>query len=116
MYPNRGNRKWCKDRNIGPALGRKNDEIKQAKKKQQHRDACERNAVEGLFGTTKRKLGLNRIMTKLSDTSQTSVAMGFFVANMERKLRLIFAPDSYCFVSYDFNLLRLVILELDLVA
>jgi hypothetical protein len=48
-------------------------------------------------------------MAKLPDTSLTTVAMGFFVANMERKLRLLFLPDSFSFVSYDFELLKLVI-------
>ena len=114
VYPNRDNRAWCKERGIrlsGPRLGRKNEEIKREEARQRHRDGCERNAVEGEFGVTKRKLGLERIMAKLPDTSLTTVAMGFFVANMERKLRFFFAPDSLCFVSYDFYLLRLVIDE-----
>ena len=114
IYPNRGNRAWCKERNIrlsGPKLGRKNEEIKREEAKQRHQDGCERNAVEGEFGVTKRKFGLDLIMTKLPDTSETAVALGFFVANMERKLRLLFAPNSLCFVIYDFQLLRLVIIE-----
>jgi hypothetical protein len=112
VYPNRGNREWCKERDIrlsGPVLGRKNDEIKQEEAKQQHQDGCERNAVEGMFGVTKRKFSLGCIMPKLPDTSKTAVAMGFFVANMERRLRLIFSPSSFSFVFYDFDLLRLVI-------
>ena len=114
VYPNRGNRAWCKEHHIrlsGLKLGRKNEEIKRDEARQLHQDGCERNAVEGEFGVTKRKLGLSRIMTKLPDTSLTAVAMGFFVANMERKLRLRFVPDSLPFVSYDFDLLSLVILE-----
>jgi hypothetical protein len=110
VYPNRGNRDWCKERSIrlsGPALGRKSDEIKREELRQQHKDGCERNAVEGMFGVTKRKLNLGNIMPKLPDTSKTAVAMGFFVANMERRLRLLFSPDKFSFVSYDFNLLRL---------
>jgi hypothetical protein len=114
VYPNRDNRAWCKERHIrlsGLKLGRKNEEIKRDEARQLHQDGCERNAVEGEFGVTKRKLGLSRIMTKLPDTSVTAVAMGFFVANMERKLRLLFAPDSLPFVFYDFDLLSLVILD-----
>jgi len=112
VYPNRGNRAWCKERHIrlsGLKLGRKNEETKQEESRLLHQDGCERNAVEGEFGVTKRKLNLDRIMSKLPDTSLTAVAMGFFVANMERKLRLLFVPDSLCFVFYDFDLLRLVI-------
>jgi len=110
VYPNRVNRDWCKERGIrisGPALGRKNDEIKRDEAKQRHSDACERNAVEGGFGVVKRKFGLDCIMAKLPETSLTAVAMGFFVANMERRLRKIFSPDSFSFVFYDFELFRL---------
>jgi len=112
VYPNRNNRAWCTQRHIrlsGLKLGRKSEETKRDEARQIHQDGCERNAVEGEFGVTKRKLSLDRIMTKLPDTSLTAVAMGFFVANMERKLRLLFVPDSVCFVFYDFSLLRLII-------
>jgi hypothetical protein len=112
VYPNRGNRTWCKERHIrlsGPKLGRKNEETKREEARLLHQDGCERNAVEGEFGVTKRKLSLDRIMAKLPDTSLTAVAMGFLVANMERKLRLLFVPDSLCFILFDFDLLCLVI-------
>ena len=116
VYPNRENRRWCKERNIrlsGPALGRKNEEIKREEKRQQYQDACERNSVEGSFGTTKRKLGLDLVMTKLPDTSQTTIAMGFFVANMERKLRLLSSSFIYCYIFYDFDLMRLAISDIE---
>jgi len=119
VYPNRANREWCIQRGIrlsGLALGRKTDETKREERKQLYQDARERNAIEGEFGVTKRKLGLDRVMAKLPDTSQTAVAMGFFVANMERKLRLLFAPDLLSFVYYDFDYLALVISEGFLVA
>ena len=112
VYPNRNNRAWCTQHHIrlsGLKLGRKNEEIRREETRQRHQDGCERNAVEGEFGVAKRKLGLGRIMAKLPDTSLTAVAMGFFVTNMERKLRRLFAPDSLSFVFYDFQLLRLVI-------
>lgn len=50
-----------------------------------------------------------RNMTRLPDTSMTSIAMGFFAANMERKLRLLFAPDCGWALDYDFDLGELVI-------
>ena len=34
----------------------------------------------------------------------TSIAMGFFAANMERKLRLLFAPLNEWSLDYDFDL------------
>ena len=112
VYSNRDNRSWCKERSIrlsGPRLGRKNELIKQDEAKQLYEDSCERNAVEGNFGTTKRKYGLDLIMPKLPDTSKTSISMGFFAANMERKLRLLFSPESHPFIFYDFDLLTLII-------
>ena len=112
VYPNRTNRDYCKARGIrisGPRLGRKNEEIKRDEARQRHLDSCERNAVEGEFGATKRKYGLDLIMPKLPDTSLTAIAMGVFVANMERNLRLLFVPGSCSFIYYDFQLLSLVI-------
>ena len=47
-------------------------------------------------------------MTRLPDTSMTSIAMGFFAANMERKLRLLFAPEYGWALDYDFDLGELV--------
>ena len=112
IYGNRSNRSWCKERQIrlaGPRLGRKDDEVKRAEARQHYKDGCERNAVEGKFGETKRKYNLDLIMAKLPDTSQTMIAMGFLAANMERKLRFIFVPDLYFYVYYDFECLSLVI-------
>jgi len=114
VYPNRDNRDWCGERGIrlsGLALGRKTKEMKREERKQLYQDACNRNAIEGEFGVTKRKLALDRVMAKLPDTSQTAVAMGFFVANMERKLRLLFTPDLLSFVYYDFEQLSLVVAD-----
>ena len=112
VYPNRENRDWCKERNIrlsGPRLGRKNEAIKRQEAKQQYEDSCERNAVEGKFGETKRKYSLGLIMPKLPNTSKTAIAMGFLVANMERKLRLLFVSHFSVFVVYDFDLLSLAL-------
>jgi hypothetical protein len=58
VYPNRGNRDWCKERHIrlsGPALGRKSQEIKQEERKQLYEDGKERNAVEGAIWNSKTK-------------------------------------------------------------
>jgi len=114
IYPNRDNRAWCKERGIrlsGPRLGRKNEDTKREEAKQIYQDGCDRNAIEGSFGTVKRKYSLDRIMAKLPDTSRTAIAMGFFVANMERKLRLLFVPNFSSYVFYDFQLMRLVVCE-----
>jgi hypothetical protein len=74
----------------GPRLGRpKKNEIHEHNK-QTYIDSCERNAVEGVFGTGKRKYGLDRIMAHLKNTSECVIAMNFFIMNMEHKWRLFF--------------------------
>jgi hypothetical protein len=45
--------------------------------------------IEGRIGTSKRKYGLDRIMTKLVATSKSVIGMAFFVMNTEKILRLL---------------------------
>jgi hypothetical protein len=97
-YGTRENRNYCKSKGIrlsGPGLGRKSDEVKEAERKQNYQDGCVRNAVEGDYGTGKRKYGLDRIMAKLDDTTFTAISFGFFVKNMER-LRTILSSKPDC--------------------
>ena len=93
-YATNENRDYCKLRGIrlsAPKRGRKSEAVKEAERKQLYQDGCERNAVEGDYGTGKRKYGLDLIMTKLYETTLTTIAFGFFVKNMERALRLLVA-------------------------
>lgn len=111
-YPVLENKKWCKEHGIrlsGPRMGRKSAEEKEEESKQIYQDSCERVAVEGTFGVCKRRYSLDRVMTKLPDTSMTSIAMGFFTANMERFLRLLFAPQINWALDYDFDLMSLIV-------
>ena len=113
-YPSRDNKRWCASVGIrlsGPRLGRKSDAEKAEETKQIYRDGCERVAIEGEFGVVKRRYTLDHVMTKLPDTSMTSISMGFFTANMERKLRLLFAPDSNWAVKYDFFIGDIVLFQ-----
>ena len=113
-YPSRDNKLWCASLGIrlsGPRLGRKSVAEKAEEAKQIYRDGCERVAIEGEFGVVKRRYTLDHVMTKLPDTSMTSIAMGFFSANMERKLRLLFAPDSNWAVKYDFLIGDIVLFQ-----
>lgn len=103
-YPSRENRLWCQKHGIrlsGPRLGRKTEEEKKEESLQIYQDGCERVAVEGEFGVCKRRYSLDRVMTRLPDTSMSSISMTFFVANMERKLRSVLAPCSSFVVLYD---------------
>jgi hypothetical protein len=52
-------------------------------------DLRKRSVIEGRIGTSKRKYGLDRIMTKLVETSRAVIKMAFFVMNAEKILRLL---------------------------
>ena len=55
-----------------------------------HVDKIYRIPIEGKFGQSKRRFGLDRVMTKLAITSQCVIAMTFLVINLEKGLRLLF--------------------------
>jgi hypothetical protein len=97
VYSNRDNRKYCKSKGIrlsGPGLGRKSEDVKDAELEQIYRDSCKRNAIEGDYGTGKRRYGMDRIMTKLDDTTLTAISMGFFVKNAERQRKKLVAESA----------------------
>ncbi|HAA22969.1 MAG TPA: IS5 family transposase [Cytophagales bacterium] len=48
--------------------------------------AGERNPIEGVFGQAKRAYGMNRITTKLRETSQTAIAFSLLAVNLARLL------------------------------
>jgi len=96
IYRTRANRGYCKKRNIrisGPPLGRppkkteENAEQLKEKKLLQRQDELDRIPIEGKFGQGKRRFTLNRIMAKLSQTSETVIAVTFIVMNMEKLLK-----------------------------
>jgi IS5 family transposase len=52
-------------------------------------DLRKRSEIEGRIGTSKRKYVLDRILTKLAESSRTVITMAFFVMNTEKILRLL---------------------------
>lgn len=85
IYRTQKNRAWCKERGIrisGPPLGRPPANISKEKKKQAALDEKIRSSIEGKFGQGKRKFSLNCVMTKLSHTSKTAIAITFLVMNL----------------------------------
>ena len=75
---------WCKERGIrisGHKLGRPPKNVSEQEKKQAQEDESFRNEIEGKFGQAKRRFSLNLIMTKLPETSETSIAITFLVVN-----------------------------------
>lgn len=106
IYRNRENRRFCKEKGIrlsGPGLGRKKASEEAANKKQAYEDACARNAVESVFGVSKRRYCLDRIMAHLEGTTKCLIAMNFFVLNMEKKLRLLFVQFFKMLFSHVFG-------------
>ena len=96
IYRNRETIAWCKERNIrltGPALGRPPKDLKQSRlaRQQEYQDICDRNIVEGEFGTGKRAYGMNRIMAHLPETSFCVISVALLCMNLTKRLR------SLCF-------------------
>ncbi|MBI9100712.1 MAG: transposase [Spirochaetaceae bacterium] len=94
IYLNRANRQFCKGKNIrlsGPRLGKppKDKEKKRHNKKLQRQDEIDRIPVEGKFGNAKRKYGLDRVMAKKKDTSESTIGLIILIMNLE-KLRSSF--------------------------
>lgn len=93
IYRTRANRAYCRERGIrlsGPPLGRPATDTLTEQRQQTLADAKVRNQVEGKFGQAKRRFSLNRVMTKLSNTSETAIAITFLVMNLERLLWALF--------------------------
>jgi len=93
IYRTRENRAWCKEKGIrisGPPLGRPPTKVSKEKKKQAASDERIRNAIEGKFGQGKRRFGLNLVMEKLDNTSQTAIAITFLVMNLSTWWRRVF--------------------------
>ena len=85
------NLQYCQEYGIrlsGPKLGRqfkdneKNKKVLREQRALERRDESTRIAVEGKFGEAKRRYTLDRIGTKLEETSETSIMMVFLVMNL----------------------------------
>ena len=103
IYQNRANRQFCAQNNVrlsGPKLGRpsKESEEKKKNKKQQRQDEIDRIPVEGKFGNGKRKYGLDMIMAKSKETSETTIGLIILIMNLER-LRARFYFAFFIFIN-----------------
>lgn len=74
-----------------------------ANKKQAYEDTCGRNALESVFGVSKRKYCLDRIIAHLEETTKCLIAMNFFVLNTGKKLRLLFIQFLKMLFSHVFS-------------
>jgi hypothetical protein len=92
-YTTRANRAWCVQRGIrlaGIAPGRPptDPEALRARRKQARDDEAARQPIEGIFGRSKRRWSLARIMAKLAQTSATVIALVFLMMNLEANIVL----------------------------
>ncbi len=95
IYRNRQTLAFCKEHGIrlsGPALGKppKNHDLSRQAKKQEYQDNCDRNIVEGIFGTGKTAYGLARIMARLPETACCVIGVALLLLNLTRSLRAAF--------------------------
>lgn len=92
IFRTRENRDFCKEHGIrlsGPKLGRPKAGEIQEDKKQERLDSSERNLVEGKFGEGKKRFTLGRIMTRLKETSESTILLNLIVMNLAKRLRLL---------------------------
>jgi len=94
IYMTSENKKFCATNNIRlsgrPRKKQVDAEVQTAEQQELFKsDLRKRSIIEGRIGTGKRKYGLDRIMTKLIETSRTVITMAFFVMNAEKILRLL---------------------------
>ena len=94
IYMTVTNKRFCEANDIrlsGRARRKKEEPIIQTAEQQElfKSDLKKRSVIEGRIGTSKRKYGLDRIMTKLVQTSKAVITMAFFVMNAEKILRLL---------------------------
>ena len=83
--------------------GRPPKNISKETKKQALDDERFRNGIEGKFGQAKRRYSLDCIMTKLAETSETSIAITFLVINLSTLLRQV----NCLFLSLFLNIYKL---------
>ncbi|WP_289804806.1 transposase, partial [Dubosiella newyorkensis] len=71
------------------ALGRpaKNPNLSALLRKQEYQDLCDRNVVEGLFGTGKTAYGLGRISVRLEESSRCVIGVALLLWNLTKGLR-----------------------------
>lgn len=108
-YRNRETLAFCTEHSIrltGPALGRpsKNKQLTRAQKRQEYDDICDRNAVEGAFGTAKTAYGLGRIFARLEETSRCVIGIVLLTMNLCKRLRDLLSLFLTYWFSHDVGL------------
>ena len=94
IFRTRNNLSYCKDHGIhmnGPKLGKPNQDLAERKKqkKLEWLESGERGEIERYFGVGKRRYMLDQIVTRLKETSETSIHISVLYMNLRKKLRLL---------------------------
>lgn len=96
IFRTRENLRYCKERGIhmnGPKLGKPYSDPKEQKlqKKLEWVESGERGEIERSFGVGKNRYTLDKIVTKLKETSEVSIHAAVLYMNLRKKLRLLFS-------------------------
>ena len=89
IYWTHANRKWLKARKIdigGVPLGRKRLQTKYEKEKEQRKNN-QRSEVEGKFGEAKERYGMDRLYTRLPQTTLAEISLILLSINLVKLLR-----------------------------
>lgn len=106
IYRNRETLAFCKKEGIcltGPALGRppKDKTLSREQKRQEYTDICDRNSVEGAFGTLKTAYGLGRVAARLEDTFRCVIGIALLLFNLTKRLKESLRTFfSACLISF----------------
>ena len=111
IYRSRQTLAFCKEHGIrlsGPALGKppKTPGLSRLAKKLEYQDNCDRNTVEGVFGTVKTAYGLDRVMAHLHETAVCMIGVALLLSNLSRSLRVSLALLCLLFLLYCLPKLR----------
>lgn len=92
IYRNRANLEFCREHGIrlsGPKLGRpyKDERRRREQRRIEREDEALRVAVEGKFGEGKTRYTLDRIETRLKETSESVIMMVFLLMNLSKIVR-----------------------------
>ena len=100
-------RAWYSSVRSGPALGKppKAPGLSRQAKKLEYQDNCDRNTVEGVFGTVKTAYGLDRVMARLQETAVCVIGVALLLSNLSLSLRAALA--LFCLMLLLFVLLTL---------
>lgn len=93
IFITRANRKALEGLGIrlcGKNLGRKSEQKKKEEEKKMIEEQKQRVRIEGKFGQGKNGYELNKIRMRKSSTSESMVAMIFFVMNLVRYAKKVF--------------------------